>query len=210
MPTAVAPHDASAETGQQPQEQTDPHSMQLVTCQHEVAASQDAACTPHACQTERYAIGLGRPRLKRGDDQAHLLKYPASRKELNLSRYPYVGKRKEDKTYDLSWMSEPALFYWQVTGTDWDFRAESLARAKLYYTNTLLGVGADLQRKRRKEKHRERDEEYELAEAQKAKEIEDHYAQVPAILSGGDCGTSVGGHLEPLGAVAPAPSAAGV
>ena len=107
-------------------------------------------------------------------------------------------------------MSEPTLFHWQVMGTDWDFRAESLARAKLYYTNTLLGVGADLQRKRRKEKHRERDEAYDLAEAQKAKEIEDHYAQVPAILSGGDSGTSVGGHLEPLGAVAPAPSAAGV
>ena len=159
VPRDVAPHDASAKTGKQPQEQTDPHGMQLVTVQHEVAASQ--VCTLQECQTERYAIALGRPRLKRGDDQAHLLKYPASRKELNLSRYPYVGKRKEDKTYDLSWMSEPALFYWQVTGTDWDFRAESLARAKLYYTNTLLGVGAELQRNRRKEKHRERREAYE-------------------------------------------------
>ena len=91
---------------------------------------------------------------------------------------------------------------------DWDFRAESLARAKLYYTNTLLGVGADLQRKRRKEKHRERHEAYERGEAEKARQVEDHYAQMPAILSGGDSGTSADWHLGPLGAVALAQSAA--
>lgn len=212
MPTAVAPHDASARAGEQPQEQTDPHCTKLVAAQHEVAASQ--VCTPQACQTEMYATGLGRPRLNKGDDIALLRKYPATSRSLNLSRWPYVGKRKADKTYDLPWTSEPALFHWQVMGTDWDFRAESLARAKLYYTNTLMGMGAELQRNRRKEKHRERREAYERVEAEKARQVEDHYAQVPAdrrpILSGGDPSTSADGHLGPLVAVALAPSAAPV
>ena len=159
MPTAVAPHDASAETDTQKREETDPHSTQLVAVQHEVAvASVYAARMPDGA--ERYAIALGRPRLNKGVDIELLRKYPAISHALNLSRWPYVGKRKTDKTYDLEWTSEPALFHWQVMGTDWDFRAESLARAKLY-TNTLLGVGAELQRNRRKEKHRERREAYE-------------------------------------------------
>ena len=39
-----------------------------------------------ACQTERYAIALGRPRLKKSDDREHLLKYPADSYALNLVR----------------------------------------------------------------------------------------------------------------------------
>ena len=42
-----------------------------------------------------------------------------------------------------------------------------MARAKLYYTNTLLGKGAELQRKRREERNRARYETYENAEAAK-------------------------------------------
>jgi hypothetical protein len=169
-------------------------------------------CVRRKHARRRDAIGLGRPRLNKGDDIELLRKYPAISHALNLSRWPYVGKRKADKTYDLEWTSEPALFHWQVMGTDWDFRAESLARAKLYYTNTLLGVGAELQRNRRKEKHRERRDAYERAEAEKARRVEQHYAQVPAdrraIPSGGDPSTSADRHLGPLGAVAVAPPAA--
>ena len=75
-----------------------------------------------------------------------------------------------------------ALFYWQVTGQDWDFRAESLARAKLYYTNTLLGKGAELQRKRREERNRARYETYENAEA--AKKARAGYMSVHICLEG--------------------------
>ena len=122
-----------------------------------VAATQQPP-TQQSCKTEPYARGLKCPRLS-ADDKETALKFPGN--VHNLSKKEYARTRCADKTYDLRYWSAPAIWYWQVTGTDWDFKQASLSKAKTMYTNNILGTASDKQRERRRAKRKKEIEDAE-------------------------------------------------
>ena len=112
------------------------------------------------CHTERYARGLKCPRLS-ADDKETAAKFPGN--VHNLSKKEYARKRREDRSYDLPYWSAPAIWYWQMTGEDWDFMQDSLSREKTRYTNNIMGIAKQKERNRRLAKRKQDDDEAELA-----------------------------------------------
>jgi hypothetical protein len=114
-----------------------------------------------SCITEYYAQGLNCPRLSAADKKT-ALEFPGNVHNLSLQKY--ARTRRADKTYDLPYWSAPAVWYWQVTGEDWDKTQESLSKAKAIYTNIILQRASQKQRERReaKRKRAEEDAEKEL------------------------------------------------
>ena len=116
------------------------------------------------CQTQEYAQYFGRPRLSSNDVET-ALKYPGD--QFNLARHPWVETRLPDRTYNLELYSDPAMWYWQVTGVDWDLRQESMARAKALYATMIGRGGSQKQRERRKNKRKEREEALAASNAER-------------------------------------------
>ena len=139
-----------------------------------VVAATHQPPTQQGCKTERYARGLKCPRLS-ADDKETALKFPGN--VHNLSKKEYARKRCADKSYDLPYWSAPAIWYWQVTGTDWDFMQESLSKAKTMYTNNILGTASDKQRERRRVKRKKEIEEAEKKQQDRWQEAQQNWHQ---------------------------------
>ena len=139
-----------------------------------VVAAPQQPPTEQGCKTEPYARGLKCPRLS-ADDKETAMKFPGH--VHNLSKKDYARKRLPNKSYDLPYWSEPAVWYWQVTGTDWDFKQESLSKAKTMYTNNILGTASDKQRERRRAKRKKEIEEAEKKQQDRLQEAQQNWHQ---------------------------------
>ena len=126
------------------------------------------------CHTERYARGLKCPRLS-ADDKETAARFPGN--VHNLSKKEYARKRRKDMSYDLPYWSAPAIWYWQMTGEDWDFKQESLSREKTKYTNVIMRVACQKQRARREKQRKEDDAAAELALQLRLQEAEQNLHQ---------------------------------
>ena len=139
-----------------------------------VVAAPQQPPTEQGCKTEPYARGLKCPRLS-ADDKETAQKFPGY--VHNLSKKEYARTRLADKTYDLRYWSAPAIWYWQVTGTDWDFKQESLSKAKTMYTNNILGTASDKQRERRRAKRKKEIDEAEKKQQDRWQEAQQNWHQ---------------------------------
>ena len=161
-----------------------------------VVAAPQQPPTEQGCKTEPYARGLKCPRLS-ADDKETAKKFPGH--VHNLSKKEYARQRRADKSYDLQYWSPPAVWYWQVTGTDWDFMQESLSKAKKTYTNNILGTATDRQRERRQAKRNRDIEVYEEEMQLRLQEAQQSWHQealeaLPLPLPVADTPLAIQGH----------------